>query len=86
MSVRHIIDNEVSTVAGYLRQNLSGADAFRFVSAYFTIYGYELLEQELNDVADVRLQSQLFHNSVLSPVANRPGGFVSTGTEGECIS
>ena len=54
MSVRHIIDNEASTVAGYLRQNLSGADAFRFVSAYFTIYGYELLERELNSVGDVR--------------------------------
>ena len=54
MSVRHIIDNEASTVAGYLKQNLSGADAFRFVSAYFTIYGYELLEQELNNVGDVR--------------------------------
>ena len=54
MSVRHIIDNQASTVAGYLKQNLSGADAFSFVSAYFTIYGYELLEQELNNVGDVR--------------------------------
>ena len=54
MSVRHIIDNQAGTVAGYLKQNLSGADAFSFVSAYFTIYGYELLEQELNNVGDVR--------------------------------
>ena len=54
MSVRHIIDNEASTVVGYLKQNLSGAEAFSFVSAYFTIYGYELLEQELNNVGDVR--------------------------------
>ena len=54
MSVRHVIDNQAGTVAGYLKQNLSGADAFSFVSAYFTIYGYELLEQELNNVGDVR--------------------------------
>ena len=52
MSVRHIIDNQASTVAEYLKQNLSGADIFRFVSVYFTIYGYELLEQELNSVGD----------------------------------
>ena len=34
MSVRHIIDNEASTVAGYLKQNLSGAEAFSGAIAF----------------------------------------------------
>ena len=34
MSVRHIIDNEASTVAGYLKQNLSGAEAFSVAIAF----------------------------------------------------
>ena len=34
MSVRHIIDNEASTVAGYLKQNLSGAEAFSRAIAF----------------------------------------------------
>jgi len=36
------IDNRQNTVADYLRGYLSHADAFDFVSAYFSIYGYEL--------------------------------------------
>ena len=45
MPSRNIIDNESSTVADHLRRNLPGANKFSLVSVYFTIYGYELLEE-----------------------------------------
>ena len=54
MPSNHIIDNETNTVVSYLRRNLAGAESFSLVSAYFTIYGYELLEDALANVGDVR--------------------------------
>ena len=54
MAYQHILDNRIHTVADYLRKNLQGADAFRFVSAYFSIYGYEHLEDALSNVGEVR--------------------------------
>lgn len=52
MTDRHILDNQTRTVASYLRQALGGADDFRFVSAYFTIYGYDLLAQQFYGLRD----------------------------------
>ncbi len=49
-----ILDNQAATVADHLRHNLRGADAFNLASAYFTIYGYELLADELDKVGGVR--------------------------------
>ena len=54
MANQHIIDNQANTVASHLRKQLSGADSFSLVSAYFTIYGYELLEEALAKVGSVR--------------------------------
>lgn len=50
----HILDNETATVADYLCRNLRSADVLDVVSAYFTIYGYELLAEELESVGAVR--------------------------------
>ena len=50
----HILDNQTRSVADYLRPNLRDAEAFRLVSAYFTIYGYELLADELDRLREVR--------------------------------
>ena len=50
----HILDNQAATVGDHLRRNLRGADAFDLASAYFTIYGYELLAEELERVGSVR--------------------------------
>ena len=50
----HILDNQTHTVADYLRRNLRDTEAFRLVSAYFTIYGYELLADELDRLGEVR--------------------------------
>ena len=49
-----ILDNHEPNVADHLRDNLRGADVFRLVSAYFSIYGYELLAEALNSVGEVR--------------------------------
>ena len=49
-----ILDNQEHSVADHLRENLWGADIFRLVSAYFSIYGYDLLAEALEDVDDVR--------------------------------
>ena len=54
MPSRRIIDNQTGTVAEYLKRALTNADAFSFVSAYFTIYGYELLADQLDRVGDTR--------------------------------
>ena len=51
---KYILDNREHTVVDYLREKLSGAEKFRIVSAYLTIYGYDLLADELNRVDDVR--------------------------------
>ena len=45
-----ILDNQAATVADHLRHNLRSADAFDLASAYFTIYGYQLLADELDKV------------------------------------
>ena len=50
----HILDNQAATVGDHLRRNLCGADAFDLASAYFTIYGYELLAEELERLGSVR--------------------------------
>ena len=39
----HVLDNRKAKVADYLRRNLAGAAQFGVVSAYFSVYGYELL-------------------------------------------
>ena len=49
-----ILDNQEHSVVDHLRDNLWGADVFRLVSAYFSIYGYELLAEALNSVDEVR--------------------------------
>ena len=54
MAYRHILDNRTHTVASYLRKRLRDSNAFRLVSAYFSIYGYEELADVLNTVDEVR--------------------------------
>ena len=54
VTIRHIIDNERATVADHLRRQLNDGGAFHFVSAYFSIYGYELLMNELDGIREVR--------------------------------
>ena len=51
----HILDNRDRRVVDYLRAGLGDAELFRVVSAFFTIYGYELLEDVLGGVAETRL-------------------------------
>ena len=47
-----ILDNHGRKVVDHLREQLKHSSAFRIVSAYFSIYGYELLASELADVGD----------------------------------
>ena len=54
MSANHILDNQNASVADYLKRNLKFADAFHLVSAYFSIYGYELLADELDKLEETR--------------------------------
>ena len=74
-----ILDNQAATVADHLKHNLRHADAFNLASAYFTIYGYQLLADDLEKVEGVRF---LFGdpNSVedLDPSANEPKSFELT--------
>ena len=74
-----ILDNQAATVADHLRRNLRGADAFDLASAYFTIYGYELLAEELDKVGHTRF---LFGDPTsvedLDPIADEPKSFELT--------
>ena len=76
-----ILDNETATVADYLRPGLRAATAFDCVSAYFTIYGYELLAEALDGVGAVRF---LFGDPTsveqLDPGAAEPKSFDLTET------
>ncbi len=54
MTTTRVIDNSTVKVADYLNRQLSTAESFSLVSAYFTIYGYELLEEALAGVGGVR--------------------------------
>ena len=54
LSRQHIIDNRDNKVADYLAQSMAFADSLDVVSAYFTIYGYELLEDRLRAMNRVR--------------------------------
>ena len=79
VNTRHIIDNQQATVAERLRRHLGDAHAFDFVSAYFSIYGYELLMNELDSIDEVRF---LFGDPTsvedLDPGAKDPKSFAVT--------
>ena len=51
---RFILDNRENKVADFLRKVLTDAEVFRLVSAYFTIFGYEVLQKQLHGIGDVR--------------------------------
>ena len=74
-----ILDNQAATAGDYLRRNLRNANAFDLASAYFTIYGYELLAEELDRVGRVRF---LFGDPTsvedLDPVEDEPKSFEVT--------
>ena len=71
-----ILDNKTATVVDHLRGYLRKADTFDLASAYFTIYGYELLAEELDGVGSVRF---LFGDPAsvedLDPGASEPKSF-----------
>ncbi len=76
---RHVIDNDGATVAERLRRSLQGADAFDFVSAYFSIYGYDLLADELDRLGSVRfLYGDPTSVDELDPGAKEPKSFTPT--------
>lgn len=54
MPPNHVIDNHHETLADYLGPRMTNADELRMVSAYFSIYGYALLENELGTIGRVR--------------------------------
>ena len=79
MSNRHIIDNRTDTVAGRLKQALTDADEFSFVSAYFTIYGYGLLAEQLDRVGNTRfLFGEPASVEALDPGGHEPKSFELT--------
>lgn len=50
----HILDNRARRLVDYLRQHLPATQIFRIVSAYFSVYGYEALQDALNQIDDIR--------------------------------
>lgn len=55
-SSKHMLDNweNKGKVFNNLSQSLSDAETFRIVSAYFSIYGFDLLKDNLHQLKDVR--------------------------------
>ena len=54
MPQKNVLDNRSSKVVDYLRQHIAGSGKFSIVSAYFSIYGYELLAAALAGVRETR--------------------------------
>ena len=54
MPDKHIIDNRAATLADRLRERLRPDDSFSLVSAYFSIYGFQTLADELESLESVR--------------------------------
>ena len=54
MADRHILDNQDGKVVDFLRRHLADARTFDLVSAYFSIYGYQLLADRLDGLDRVR--------------------------------
>lgn len=55
LNQKNILDNYWGArVSDYLRSHLPGSDTFRLVSAYFSIFGFQVLQKELEHVNDVR--------------------------------
>ena len=50
----HILDNRTRRLVDYLRQHLPASQVFRIVSAYFSVYGYEALQDALSQIDDIR--------------------------------
>ena len=76
---KHMIDNRDDTVADHLRRNLSQADFLHMVSAYFSIYGYELLQTELEALQHVRfLYGEPTSTSSVDPGQRDPKSFAVT--------
>ena len=50
----HVLDNRGRKVVDYLQEHLTDAEKFSIVSAYFSIYGYELLADKLADLEETR--------------------------------
>ena len=50
----HVLDNRDLTVVDYLRHHLGDADRLSIVSAYFSVYGYDLLADRLAGVDETR--------------------------------
>ena len=54
MTLGRLLDNRTRRLADYLRPNLASARDLRLVSAYFSIYGFELLADVLEPLPRVR--------------------------------
>ena len=54
-SYDYILDNRTRKVSDYLRQLLSSSDNARLVSAYFSIFGFDALEEELNKLQSAQI-------------------------------
>ena len=51
---QRILDNRTGRLVDYLHQYLPTSQVFRIVSAYFSVYGYEALQDALSQIDDVR--------------------------------
>ena len=51
---KHIIDNQYTAAADYLRAALADAESLSLVSAYFSVYGFEALRGVLRHLKEVR--------------------------------
>ena len=79
MTLRNgILDNRTATVADHLRHHLHGADASELAPADLTIYGYELLTDQLERLAGSVLLGDFTPVEDLDPGASKPRSFELT--------
>ena len=49
-----VLDNREGTLISHLREHLVDAESLSIVSAYFSVYGYDLLADHLSGVREAR--------------------------------
>ena len=55
----HVLDNRARSVVSYLRSHAAEAERLSIVSAYFSIYGYDLLADELAGLKCISASKQI---------------------------
>ena len=81
-----LLDNQQASIANHLRDHLKTADIFRLVTAYFSIYGYEALAEQLDKAGlQVRFLFGAPESAGSIGAGEKPARFYCLGQDGNLL-